>query len=509
MYNRENRPFVNPKAVELRTTRMSSRKRIQLSKLSKQKAVEETELNSNAFIEQPETSTDINTEFTDSSSNKTPNKETSQHQRQQTSALREQQQMNTPRQQLSTPQQQQQQKQNYSSQRRLSPSNSEILEQRIRKSGGRIPFSMADENELYEFLLNQSKHLRGNKIYEQLAKQNPRHTAQSWRDHAIENYLDKPHFVKEWKKRWLPNNNGEETTTNITNRTTGVARTNKEKEVDSNKEQIDGEESSDYLFDLESDDAAAEALLLGQNIAQEKEHESEKEEEEEEEQPPIEIESEDQQSERNYSEGGEINVGIDDDYLPVESSEDDYSVSEDSGIENGLLISGKTDRTLKQQDPANKIQRQDTLDFDVGPKQKGKRVRQDSEEEEDDDTVEQQWNISASLTPLSQSKENEFLYSEQKFLMDINRLVNETRRPKEICKIALQLSTYHYDIARELLLFGTRNEINSKIWSDEEDEQLLRYQEDLNNLNNIIDRHSIESTKERLSYLKKRSENNI
>ena len=165
MYNRENRPFLNPKAVELRSTRMSSRKRLQLSK---QKVAEETELNSDSSTEKPETSTGINT---DSSSNKTPSKEiSSQHQRQQTSALREQQQMNTPqqRQQLTTSQQQQ--KQIHSPQRgHGSPTQkSEILEQRIRKAGGRIPFSLSDENELYEFLLNQSKYLRGTKIYEHL-----------------------------------------------------------------------------------------------------------------------------------------------------------------------------------------------------------------------------------------------------------------------------------------------------------------------------------------------------
>jgi hypothetical protein len=503
MYNRENRPFVNPKAVELRSTRMSARKRMQLSK---QKAVEEIELNSDVFVERPETTTDINS----NSSNKTPNRETSQHQRQQTSALREQQQMNTPqqRQLLTTPLQE------YSSQRSRSSPKSEILEQRIRKAGGRIPFSMSDENELFEFLLNQSKHLRGNKIYEQLAKQNPRHTAQSWRDHALEKYVDKPHFVKEWEKKWLPNSDEEETSTYITNRTIEVAGTNKEKEVKGNKEQINMEESSDF-FDLESDDAAAEALILGQYTVQEEEHVSE--EEEEEELPPLEVEIENHQNERNYSESSENNVEIDDDYLTVydelnESSEDGYSVSEDSGIENGLLISGKIGQTLRQQDTGKKIQRQDTIDFDVGPKQKGKRVRQDSDEEDEDeeeDTTEQQWNITPSLTSISQSKENEFFLNDQQFLMDINQLVNETRRPKEICKIALQISTYHYDIAKELLLFGLRNEINSKVWSNEEDELLLKCQENFDKLSNIIDKHSIESTRERLSYLKKRGEKNI
>ncbi|GBC02221.1 hypothetical protein RclHR1_04500009 [Rhizophagus clarus] len=500
MYNRENLPFVNPKAVELRSTRMSARKRMQLSK---QKAVEETELNGDVSIEHPEVITDTSTD----SSNKTPNRETSQHQRQQTSALREQQKMNTPqqRQLLTTPLQQQ--KQDYSSQRSHSSSKSEILEQRIRKAGGRIPFSMSDENELFEFLLNQSKHLRGNKIYEQLAKQNPRHTAQSWRDHALEKYVDKPHFIKEWEKKWLPNNSREETTNDIKNRSIEVTKTNKEKEINSNKEQINVEESLNF-FDLESDDAAAEALIL--STFQEKEHISE---EEEVEIPPLEVEVEDQQNERNFFEGSENDVGIDDDYLIVydelnESSEDGYSVSVDSGIENGLLISGKTGQTLRQQGAEKEIQRQDTLDSDVGPKQKGKRVRQDSDEEEDDDdddTTEQQW----SITPIGQSKDDEFLFSEQQSLMDINQLVNETRRPKEICKTALQLSTYHYDIARELLLFGNRNEICSKIWAEEEDELLLKYEENSNNINNIIDKHSIESIRERLSYLKKRREKNI
>ncbi|CAB4436337.1 unnamed protein product [Rhizophagus irregularis] len=369
---------------------------------------------------------------------------------------------------------------------------------------------MSDENELLEFLLNQSKHLRGNKIYEQLAKQNPRHTAQSWRDHALEKYIDKPHFVKEWEKKWLPNNDSEETSTDITNRTVEADRTNKEKEVNNNKEQINVEGSLDF-FDLESDDAAAEALILGQSTVQEKERVSD--EEEEEELPPLEAKVNDQQNERNYSKGSENNVGIDDDYLTVhdelnESSEDCYSVSEDSGIENGLLISGKTGQALRQQDTEKEIQRQDTLDSDVGPKQKGKRVRQDSDDEDEDyedDTTEKQWNI----TPISQSKEKEFLFNEQQSLMDINQLVKETRRPKEICKVALQMSTYHYDIARELLLFGLRNEIYSKIWTDEEDEQLLKYQEDVVNLNKIIDKHNIESTRERLSYLKKRKEKNI
>ncbi|CAB4375866.1 hypothetical protein RhiirA1_423971 [Rhizophagus irregularis] len=503
MYNRENRPFVNPKAVELRSTRMSTRKRMQLSK---QKVVEETELNSDVSTEHPEATTDINTD----SSNKTPNRETSQHQRQQTSTLREQQQMNTPqkRQLLTTPLQQQ--KQDYSPQQSRSSSKSEISEQRIRKAGGRIPFSMSDENELLEFLLNQSKHLRGNKIYEQLAKQNPRHTAQSWRDHALEKYIDKPHFVKEWEKKWLPNNDSGETSTDITNKTVEADRTNKEKEVNNNKEQINVEGSLDF-FDLESDDAAAEALILGQSTVQEKERVSD--EEEEEELPPLEAKVNDHQNERNYSKGSENNVGIDDDYLTVhdelnESSEDCYSVSEDSGIENGLLISGKTGQALRQQDTEKEIQRQDTLDSDVGPKQKGKRVRQDSDDEDEDyedDTTEKQWNI----TPISQSKEKEFLFNEQQSLMDINQLVKETRRPKEICKVALQMSTYHYDIARELLLFGLRNEIYSKIWTDEEDEQLLKYQEDVVNLNKIIDKHNIESTRERLSYLKKRKEKNI
>lgn len=500
MYNRENRPFVNPKAVELRSTRMSTRKRMQLSK---QKVVEETELNSDVSTEHPEATTDINTD----SSNKTPNRETSQHQRQQTSALQEQQQMNTPqkRQLLTTPLQQQ--NQDYSPQRSRSSSKSEIMEQRIRKAGGRVPFSMSDENELFEFLLNQSKHLRGNKIYEQLAKQNPRHTAQSWRDHALEKYIDKPHFVKEWEKKWLPNNDSEETSTDITNRTVEAARTNKEKEVNNNKEQINVEESLDF-FDLESDDAAAEALILGQSTVQEKERVSD-----EEELPPLEAIVNDQQNEKNYSEGSENNVGIEDDYLTIydelNESEDGYSVSEDSGIENGLLISGKTGQALRQQDTEKEIQRQDTLDSDVVPKQKGKRVRQESDGEDEDyedGTTEKQWNI----TPISQSKENEFVFSEQQSLMDINQLVNETRRPKEMCKIALQLSTYHYDIARELLLFGNRNEINPKIWTNEEDELLLKYQEeDVVNLNNIIGKHSIESTRERLSYLKKRTEKNI
>src|SRR6266540_3337947 len=165
MFSKENQPFVNPKAVELRSIRMSTRKR----KLSKQKEAEEAELFSNTTSVEPESSADSNVDYF---SDKASTKETTplpQQLQQQISTPQEQQQKNTPK-QSTTPQSQGSTRQTRSSSRQ----KSEILEQRIRKAGGRIPFSISDENELYEFLLNQSKHLRGNKIYEQLAKQNPR-----------------------------------------------------------------------------------------------------------------------------------------------------------------------------------------------------------------------------------------------------------------------------------------------------------------------------------------------
>ncbi len=489
MFSKENQPFVNPKAVELRSIRMSTRKR----KLSKQKEAEEAELFSNTTSVEPESSADSNVDYF---SDKASTKETTplpQQLQQQISTPQEQQQKNTPK-QSTTPQSQGSTRQTRSSSRQ----KSEILEQRIRKAGGRIPFSISDENELYEFLLNQSKHLRGNKIYEQLAKQNPRHTAQSWRNHALDKYIDKPHFIEEWKRKWFPSNIRKvekEITTNITNKETETIRTHKEKKDNNNKESINEE-----LFDnMESDDAAAEALILGilgQPIVQVNKNLSEEEED-------------DRRKEKSYSEEeSEFNVEVDDEPLEDKSLSSDFSITSfegDSGIEDRLSsdldtssISGKTGR---QQD-TSEIPRQDTLDFDVGPKQKGKRVRQDSEEEEEEEIFDHQYNT----PPIRKSKnEKEFSYDEQ----DIHRLVNETRRPKKMCKIALQMSTYHYDTARELLLFGIRNEIHPRIWSDEEDELLLKHQKDLNNLNNIIDKHSIELTKERLSYLMTRNERNI
>ncbi|CAG8517830.1 2741_t:CDS:1 [Funneliformis mosseae] len=214
----ESRPVMNPKAIEFRSIRMSTRKRI---KLKKQKEAEEVELLQEQQIQQ------IHTQKKSKIPQQRPPSSRTR------SSLRQRQ---TP----------------------------EIIEQRIRKSGGRVPFSVSDEHDLYEFLLNQSKYLRGNKIYEQFAKQNPRHTAQSWRDHALKKYVDRPHFIKEWEKRWFPNKKKlaeRDSTTCTTNNEVQVVIINKERET-YNKD------SSDSL-DLEVDDAAAEALILRQSDVRE------------------------------------------------------------------------------------------------------------------------------------------------------------------------------------------------------------------------------------------------
>ncbi|CAI2183901.1 18457_t:CDS:1 [Funneliformis geosporum] len=256
----ESRPVVNPKAIEYSSIRMSTRKRI---KLNKQKEAEEVELLSNTYPIESVSSTDSNSDYHSDKASSTNDTTLLQSQRQQIPALQEQQQIHTQK-NSKIAQQSSPRRTRSSLRKRQIP---EIIEQRIRKAGGRVPFSISDEHELYEFLLNQSKYLRGNKIYEQFAKQNPRHTAQSWRDHALEKYVDKPHFVKEWEKRWFPNKKKlveNDSTSIITNDEVQVVIINRERE-NYNKD------SSNDILDLEVDDAAAEALILRPCILQENE----------------------------------------------------------------------------------------------------------------------------------------------------------------------------------------------------------------------------------------------
>ncbi|KAF2091555.1 hypothetical protein K490DRAFT_32368 [Saccharata proteae CBS 121410] len=62
-------------------------------------------------------------------------------------------------------------------------------------AGGRVPYSAADDVELYQWVKqceSQGLQIKGNKIYEQLAERNPRHPAQSWRDRYLKILVYKP-----------------------------------------------------------------------------------------------------------------------------------------------------------------------------------------------------------------------------------------------------------------------------------------------------------------------------
>lgn len=61
---------------------------------------------------------------------------------------------------------------------------------------GRTPFTLEDKIQLYEFVQPYAENggsVRGNEIYKQLERVNPRHTFQAWRDHYIKQLEGRPH----------------------------------------------------------------------------------------------------------------------------------------------------------------------------------------------------------------------------------------------------------------------------------------------------------------------------
>ncbi|KAJ3128023.1 hypothetical protein HK100_009418 [Physocladia obscura] len=55
----------------------------------------------------------------------------------------------------------------------------------------KISFTKEDDAELIKILVQNTVHLSGNKLYQELADKNPRHTAMSWRDRAVKILLPK------------------------------------------------------------------------------------------------------------------------------------------------------------------------------------------------------------------------------------------------------------------------------------------------------------------------------
>ncbi|KAK8182140.1 Rap1 Myb domain-containing protein, partial [Phyllosticta citribraziliensis] len=60
---------------------------------------------------------------------------------------------------------------------------------------GRVPFSAQDDIDLYRYVTSCKRkkcHINGNEIYKEFAKQNPRHSFQSWRDRYVKHLSVKP-----------------------------------------------------------------------------------------------------------------------------------------------------------------------------------------------------------------------------------------------------------------------------------------------------------------------------